>query len=126
MDDSPVDESRTRSRVEGDGALALSTAFDLLARQPRRRLLVWLHQHAPNEVSLDAIGRHLSNGESGGLTEGEGWDQRVELALHHVHLPKLAEADVVTYDPDAGTIEYLGDPRLETLLSWIEAEGFVE
>ena len=126
MDDSPIDESRSRSRGESDGALSLSTAFDLLARRPRRRLLAWLQQHAADEVTIDAIGRQLSNAGADGSADAEEWGGQVELALHHVHLPKLAEAEVVTYDRDAETIRYLGDPRLESLLAWIEAEGFVE
>lgn len=41
--------------------------------------------------------------------------------LHHVHLPKLQQADLVSYDGDTGTVSYEGHPALPD--EWLDARG---
>lgn len=36
--------------------------------------------------------------------------EAVEMSLHHLHLPKLAEHDVIHYDPDECAVQYLDTP----------------
>lgn len=38
-------------------------------------------------------------------------------SLHHMHLPKLDDADVVEYDAADGTVQYRGDPHIE---QWVD------
>jgi hypothetical protein len=40
--------------------------------------------------------------------------------LHHNHLPRLADAGVVDYDPRSKTIRTWGDDRVETCLELFE------
>ena len=49
-------------------------------------VLKYNHQASPTEVSEDV------------LTE-------IRVSLHHVHLPKLASNELVTYDPDQHLVE---------------------
>lgn len=42
--------------------------------------------------------------------------EKVKLALHHVHLPKLARAGLVEYSPNPGRISPVATGRLEQLL----------
>lgn len=39
------------------------------------------------------------------------------VSLHHGHLPKLAEADLIDYDPETGRATYLDHPTLERVFS---------
>ena len=39
-------------------------------------------------------------------------------SLHHVHLPELADAELIVYDTDTKTVTYQGHPRLAT--EWLE------
>lgn len=109
-----------RTTGSGDAAsegesVPLTTAFRLLARRPRRQLLYLLHQRDDGAASLDALARRLAErGSEVGADDPSG----LRVALHHVHLPKLDEAEVVEYDPDDGEVHYLGDPRLGDLLEW--------
>lgn len=41
-------------------------------------------------------------------------------SLHHTHLPKLDDAEVVEYDPGDGTVQYRGDPLIEQWVDRIE------
>jgi len=71
--------------------------YHLLSNDRRRHVLDAL---AGVDGTMDA--RRLAE-RVGELSEPGGGDVDVEailLALHHVHLPKLADADVVTYDPE--------------------------
>lgn len=70
-------------------------AFDQLSHPLRRRILVALARHNPREVS-------------GFMSEYfEGDDDAVaqrRSMLHHQHLPKLANAGLIEWDQDTGTI----------------------
>jgi len=79
----------------------------LLANDRRRHLLDILE-------GVDATVRVRRLAERIGEREA-AVDERVDvesvlLTLHHVHLPKLADADVVAYDPEDRTVTPLGRP----------------
>lgn len=71
-------------------------AFDALANEHRRKLLVAL---------LDENRRFgtgtVPRGETGGVERELG----VRAELYHNHLPKLAERGYITWDEEAGEIE---------------------
>lgn len=52
-----------------------------------------------------------------GQTDDAGSPEFLRSSLHHTHLPKLDDADVLEYDPQDGTVQYEGD---ETLEQWVE------
>lgn len=119
MDDPRTGPAESTPGAQDEGAVSLTTAFELLAREPRRQLLCWLHQRDDPVVSLDALVRRLDE-------RGVDLPGGARVALHHVHLPKLADADVIDYDPDAEEVRYLGDPRLGELLEWGISEGVLD
>ncbi|WP_226022889.1 DUF7344 domain-containing protein [Halomicrobium salinisoli] len=71
-----------------------------LADQRRRDALVVLESEG--ELSRDRLAEVLAARDPDELA----------LQLHHVHLPKLDDAGLVDYDPDAGTVAYRGHPAL--------------
>jgi hypothetical protein len=85
-----------------------SAAFDLLANR-RRRLVLRCLAESDAPVSVDALVDRVvlaeDDPESGSVASvGDavvGRRRRVRLSLHHVHLPKLAEAAAI--DVDSGT-----------------------
>lgn len=94
----------------GKKPLTNDRLFDLLSRRERRQV-VELLQDADGPVDLTTLAAHV---ETGG---GDAVDRRTVTSLDHVHLPRLAEAGVVDYDREAGTVRYRGNRRLESVLA---------
>lgn len=86
---------------EGDSlepSLGLDELFDLLADEKRRRVVRWL---AGRDGSVERARLAAALGTDG--TDADA-DERIETALHHVHLPALDAADVVEYDRATGVV----------------------
>lgn len=60
---------------------------------------------APLEDLADAVAVHEVAVHEGGRSPDRL--ERVATALHHAHRPKLADANVVTYDREIGRVERL-------------------
>lgn len=69
-----------------------------------RRATASILAERDGSTTRDALARALAVGEAGrGNSEADTRD--VAVRLHHTHLPKLAEAGVLEYDSDDGTVE---------------------
>jgi len=88
----------------------------LLADRHRRILLDQLREDpvTTRDDLADVLRRVDSDSESD--TDGETRRRRFAVELHHIHLPALADAGVIEYDPDDGTVVYRPDERVERLL----------
>ncbi len=51
----------------------------------------------------------------------DDYRRRVEASLHHMHLPKLADANIIDYDPRSESIRYWGQPVLEEYAEHVAA-----
>ena len=47
--------------------------------------------------------------------------QRVRIALHHTHLPKLAEARMIDYNSEAGNVEFVGGELEQDISTRVES-----
>jgi hypothetical protein len=92
--------------------LTLSTAFELLASAYRRHILHYFHGTEGESATLSELGSHVQTA----LAE-EHEEHRVRLRLHHQHLPKLADHNVIDYDRRSETVRYWGSSQLEALRS---------
>lgn len=90
-----------------------AAAFDLLADWRRRAVLRYLHENeTESPVSLADLADHVTleqrDRETGPIAGcGDallGTRRRVHISLRHTHVPKLAAADAVAFDPDADTV----------------------
>lgn len=75
---------------------SLDTIFELLVSSRRRSALYVLYQ-ADGPVALSDLVAEVASME-------DAVPERVGIALHQVHLPKLADAEVVDYDVEAETV----------------------
>ncbi len=94
-----LEDARFRGIVETD-VDGWDDIVEGLADQRRRDALVVLESEG--ELSRDRLAEVLAARDADELA----------LQLHHVHLPKLDDAGLIDYDPDAGTAAYRGHPEL--------------
>lgn len=110
---SPTDASRTEKRTAG---VSPDTIHDLLSSGRRRHLISYLLERQDETVGVDEVIDWITREERpdpGSI----GHRERVAIDLHHVHIPKLADAGVIEHDPVAETIRYDGPEALATLLA---------
>jgi DNA-binding transcriptional ArsR family regulator len=101
-----------RSELIADGSadvtdrLQKDVIFDLLT-SPRRRTAICYLQSVGGEATRGELAEQLAATELG-LEPAEVSAQqrkRLYISLYQVHLPRLADAGVIVYDEDRGTIE---------------------
>ena len=104
--------------------------FDILSSSRRRYVLYCLQEvDGPMEVTdlAEQIAAWENDTEISELSPQER--KRVYVSLYQTHVPKLANAGVVEYDEDAGTVtlgknariinEYLREPPRDVAWHWI-------
>lgn len=87
---------------------SLDEIFDVLTHPYRRYVLYYLRAHS-EVVTIDTLTAMLANELDGSSTPAEsGPTEHVEVALHHTHLPKLADAGLITVAQDGQSVELDG------------------
>lgn len=95
-----------------DKASHVNRFMTTLSSSHRRGVIHYFESRPEADTSsLDAIASHL-DGRMPSTSQAE-----VEAALHHMHLPKMAESGWVDYEPDERRIHYHGKEEAETWLS---------
>lgn len=93
------------------------SALDLLSREERRDVVDVCRRQETLHLRIDELADHVA--ERSRRRGGPARADRIEAALHHVHLPRLAERGVLEYDRRNGDVRYAGDERLEACLDRI-------
>ncbi|TMT79173.1 hypothetical protein E2L06_19885 [Haloterrigena sp. H1] len=70
------------------------------------------------DVLVDRVADRVRN-------EDEKWEsdehrQRVRIALHHTHLPKLDEARIIDYEAETGHVQFVGGELEQKILALIQ------
>lgn len=111
-----LQDPKINAMIEADGS-NWDDILACLADKRRRIVLTTLYRNdgPMNRITLatEVAEDTQSDGETAEPVE------EVLLDLHHVHLPKLADAGLVTYDIDDETITYKGHPELDE--EWLVA-----
>ncbi|WP_424017306.1 winged helix-turn-helix domain-containing protein [Halorientalis pallida] len=105
---------RLSSFLDGVDPSVVDTTFDLLANRTRRELL-WYLATADGPTTVDEAAAHLAN--AGGIPGRSA--ARIEIALVHSHVPKLASEGVVTYDERTRELDYRPDDAIERVLGCV-------
>lgn len=108
----------TRPAAGEGGVTELDRVFEGIATERSRRVLYSL---ADTEVgTIDGLVEEVVEREVGLPAEMTSEERRkhIRTDLIHTHLPRLADLEIVEYDPDEGTVDY-GDPppRLDEFLA---------
>lgn len=109
--------SDARQRPE----LSLDATLEMLAHRERRYILSYLMNASDDIATIDEIVDHIVQSETERLNEVPN-RAHYEVALHHIHLPKLTEAGVLEYDSRSQQLRYWGDDLIEKWLDRIQRE----
>lgn len=108
--------------VQGDTpSLSVDAILDVLAHHHRRALLRSLRDTQDSQLPEDEVISLFRQQEEARVGRQPSWDH-LSASLHHVHVPKLSEAGLITYDESGGMYQYHPDERVEKYLDFIEAE----
>ncbi|WP_266074925.1 DUF7344 domain-containing protein [Haladaptatus caseinilyticus] len=96
----------TQARLSGsDTALSPELLFDILGSQHRRFVLSNLSNES-TPIPIDDLAYRLAAWEAGTTVADVSTEiaEDIEILLYHVHLPKMADSDLVTYDSGDGVV----------------------
>ncbi|WP_115865105.1 DUF7344 domain-containing protein [Halorussus litoreus] len=107
-----------------DSDAPLDSLFDALSNERRRAVVSFLKSSDDDAVALSELVEHVVSHDEQILSDNEqttacgaddGSDDRetVATALHHVHLPKLADAGLLDYDAGSNTVRFDRHPDRE-------------
>lgn len=83
----------------------LDETFDLLTHPHRRYILYYLTRES-ERVEIETLATAIATWDGGHTGTDRRTDRTdVAIALHHIHLPKLADAGIITFDANTGCIE---------------------
>lgn len=103
-------------RNSGEEGLPLREVFSLLESRRRRCTLYFLAETSETVTDFETVRDAVIDYEKRCEDPPEAPDS-VTISLEHVHLPRLDGADVIDWDREDRTIEYLGHPLVERWLS---------
>lgn len=107
--------------LDGD-SYATDTLFEAMSNQRARYVLSYIDSVSVDVLDLEDLADGVAEWEveAGLADDPEECRRRVAVDLHHNHLPKLADAAIVDYDPRSKTVRNWGDDRVETCLELFE------
>lgn len=93
----------------------LTLLYRLLADHRRRTLLQCL-RNTEDPVSVSALVVALAHRDGQASSDAT---VETEIALHHIHLPTLADTGIIEYDQSTQQATYTASPQVDSLLDQI-------
>ncbi|WP_137287002.1 DUF7344 domain-containing protein [Halorussus salinisoli] len=105
----------------------LSEVFDLLVHPYRRYVLYYL-THESEMVTIDTLATAIARWDKDETkADWSAKSKDVETTLRHMHLPKLADAGIILFDPNADSIELKETGQFDQFFSDIaHIDGYME
>lgn len=98
------------------------TLLSAVSNEHRRAILTALDDQPEKTLEFDALVEEVADRVQDGNAEPASDDQRqrVRIALHHTHLPKLEEAGMIDYEAETGRVQVVVGKRNQEILPLIE------
>ena len=111
-------DPRFRQLLETEEAGVDDVLFGLSDRR-RRYLLSILRDNweTRTAMSRSVLARRIARHENDAEEPDRSTLDEILLSLTHVHLPMLAAADIVRYNPESGRVAYAGNSALERVVT---------
>lgn len=111
------------SEVHPDGGRAsVDIVLETLASRRRRYALYYLQDQTT--ATLQEVSLQVTAWEKGVSIQTTDFDDRIYADFYHRHLPKLADANMIEYDPRQELIRYDCSDLVERMLElarWVES-----
>jgi len=102
-------------------SVATDAVVDALAHRHRRTVLRTVAQNEQGTTSVATLTDAVADVESSDRLSDAEPRQRILIALHHRHLPKMDEAGLIRYDTGTGRVRGALDGLEQDLLESIDA-----
>jgi len=98
------------------------TILSAVADEHRRAILDALDNASEKTLEYDVLVDRVANRvrDEDAKRESDEHRQRVRIALHHTHLPKLEEARIIDYETETGYIQFIGGELEQKILTLVE------
>ncbi|WP_255314819.1 DUF7344 domain-containing protein [Halorubrum lacusprofundi] len=119
-DTSSIDEETDSSGREG--SISPDTILSAVANEHRRAILNALDSTSTKRLEYDALVDHVADqvGNENPERKSDEHRRRVRIGLHHTHLPKLEEAQIIDYETETGHIQFVGGELEQQILTLVE------
>lgn len=107
--------------VERERQESTDRVLSAVANEHRRAVLQSLNSTSSRTLEYDALVDRVADrtGEESTAGTSEEHRQRVRIALHHTHLPKLAAAGMIDHEAEAGRVRFVGGELEQDILTLV-------
>lgn len=99
-----------------DPEVTAADFVDLLSNRCRRDVLSYLQRTDDDVVELAELVERVQRRDVDRATDE---DDAIRIALHHVHLPELADGGLIDYETERKTVRYDRHPGRERKVSLV-------
>ncbi|WP_249361501.1 hypothetical protein [Haloterrigena sp. H1] len=98
------------------------TILSAVANEHRRAILDALDNASEKTLEYDVLVDRVADRvrDEDAKWESDEHRQRVRIALHHTHLPKLDEARIIDYEGETDNIRFIGGELEQKILTLVE------
>ncbi|WP_198665749.1 DUF7344 domain-containing protein [Haloprofundus halophilus] len=109
------------SSSERERSISPDTILSAVANEHRRATLNALDNASEKTLEYDVLVDRVANRVRDEHVDrvSDEHRQRVRIVLHHTHLPKLEEAQIIDYEAETGHVEFVGGELERDLLTLI-------
>ena len=103
-------------------SISPDTILSVVANEHRRAILDALDNASEKTLAYDALVTHVADRvrDEDAKRVSDEHRQRVRIALHHTHLPKLEEAQIIDYEAETGHVQFVGGELEQKILRLVE------
>jgi len=107
---------------ERESPASPDTVLSILASEHRRAVLNVLDNASEKTLGYDTLVARVADRVRDEDAErvSDEHRQRVRIALHHAHLPKLEAARIIDYEAESGRVQFVGGELERELLTLVE------
>lgn len=102
-----------------DATDQVDSELKVIASRERRKVVDHFLTADTEVASVEVLSCKLARAKVDDAPGEAPSTETVKAALHHVHLPKLADHGLVEYDAQSGTVRYRPDERVEALVRFL-------